>query len=222
MGMNTVKRHCTEGTLQAIESLGCFKDGHFHLKSGRHSNKYGQLRFAELIRLTSPFLNYSLKKLGVQHGDTSIVLVGPKTMGREIATYMAGSQEIPYAWCEIDDKEGKAYWPDKPGDFADIVKDRKVILLDDMLTKGTTTRQVVKLVEDSGGGILAALFIARRNQDTTAETIGVPRLDFLVDLEFPDWEISECPLCAGEVPLDKIGHWKEFHEKFPDYPLKED
>ena len=69
------------------------------------------------------------------------------------------------------------------------------------MTTGKSTREVMRVVEESGGVIVAACGIVNRGG---GETLDVP-FNALVRLQIDVFDPTECPLCARGIALVKPG-----------------
>ena len=72
--------------------------------------------------------------------------------------------------------------------------DEPTIVVEDVITTGGSTREVVEAVRARGGRVLAAGSLVDRSGG--AADVGVPRAS-LLELEVPTWPPGECSLCAG-------------------------
>ncbi|RJQ28030.1 phosphoribosyltransferase [Candidatus Parcubacteria bacterium] len=94
--------------------------------------------------------------------------------------------------------------------YADLVKGRRVLVAEDVLNTGGTVEKTVNAVEDAGGRVVGVTAVFNRG-GVTAEKLGVPVLDAMVDVQMENWPQGECPLCAQDVPIHTgIGHGKQF------------
>ena len=73
------------------------------------------------------------------------------------------------------------------------------VVVEDVITTGGSTREVVDAVRARGARVLAAGSLVDRSGG--AADVGVPRAS-LLELEVPTWPPAECSLCAGgSVPV---------------------
>lgn len=97
--------------------------------------------------------------------------------------------------------------------YENVVKGRKVLVIEDLTTTGGSVRKVVESVRAAGGNVVEACVMVNRDTKlVTSESIGAP-FSSLGVLEVPSYDASECPLCKKGVPVNtKIGHGKKFVE----------
>lgn len=199
--------------------------GHFVYTSGKHGTAYINMRMAAH---DWRFMGRVGKELGRRIAEyDSDVIVGPETLGRTLADYAAskGGTVKAVVWCKFEGvgDEKKAGWPNNLGHFADVVRDKRVAIVDDLLTTGSSIRQVIELVEVCGGKVVVVAVAARRSQDVTAEVCGAPELVVLADVKgFMVYNVNTCPLCYALVPVAlHPGHGHEWVKEHPGYPVVE-
>lgn len=200
-----------------------YTDDHLVLTSGRHSSGYINLRtVAPKTRLIDHII-YELRH-GCGIPAYPELVVGPETMGRTLADALARLfLNWPSAlWCDVTgDKADKiASWPAKMG-FESVLKPgMTAIVVDDLLTTGSSVTPVVSLLRDYGVDVLGVAVIVRRNPNVTAETLGVAKLWVLEDVDGGEtYAPEDCPMCAEGRPLRlRPGHGYKFAEENPDHP----
>jgi orotate phosphoribosyltransferase len=185
----------------SVESLfersGALLDGHFLLKSGRHAGRY----LEKFLVLQHPSIGVELCRrfAEVLAPYEPTLVVGPTTGGVllsfETARQLSGS--VRAAFAEPVSGGGRSLrrgWP--------VAPDERVVLVDDILTTGASLVETVEAVRSAGVEPFAAAVIVDRS--TAPVDLGVP-LHALGRFEVPSWEPEDCPLCADDVPLRKIG-----------------
>ena len=198
-----------------------YTNDHLVLTSGRHSSVYINLRvIAPMVKLVDS-VTYELTCETPAYPD---IIVGPETMGRTL-TYALASRKLnrPLAlWCDVagDGEDKTASWPVKMGFENTLKPGMTAIVIDDLLTTGSSVKPVVDLLRASGIEVLGIAVVIRRNPDVTAETLGVPDLWVLKDVNGGEtYAAKDCPMCAACKPLRlRPGHGWKFAEEHPDYP----
>jgi orotate phosphoribosyltransferase len=77
-----------------------------------------------------------------------------------------------------------------------------MIVIEDVITTGGSTREVIEVVHAMGGVALAAGSIIDRSGGVA--DLGVPRVA-LETLSVPVWDPEKCPLCLTGEPVTKPG-----------------
>ena len=198
---------------------------HFEFTGGAHSPSYVNCR--EFLH--KPTVKRELGRR-LMRGHLGVdVIVGPETGGRSLAEAAAAYSceagcEVNDAWVKVDEDPTKKIisWDPKLG-FDRVVRNRRILLVDDLLTKGTTLKAVAEFLHQQGGYVNAVAVIVRREPDVTAKSLGVPEITSLYDPEglvsydVPNGE--SCPLCEAQVPIVvDLAHGQRHVDKNPGYP----
>jgi orotate phosphoribosyltransferase len=77
-----------------------------------------------------------------------------------------------------------------------------VVVVEDVVTTGGSTREVVDTLKTSGANVLAAASIIDRSAGSAE--VGVPRLA-LHEMRAVAYPPEECPLCRDGIPVQKPG-----------------
>ena len=86
-----------------------------------------------------------------------------------------------------------------------IKKDERLLVVEDVITTGGSTRECIAALEKHGATVVAAASIIDRSNG--AADVGVPRIS-LVSLEVPSYKPEDCPLCANGDEAVKPGSRK--------------
>jgi orotate phosphoribosyltransferase len=196
-------------TEELFRASGALQEGHFLLKSGRHSDAYLE-KFAVLSdpAATSELVSFWAAAHRDEDGLVRVELVAGPTTGGIILAFETGRQLGVRA---IFAEEVTA--PDGSGrrDFRrgfTIRAGERVVLVDDILTTGGSLLAMIPAVEAAGGTIVACHVLVdrsgeRRSTITSASSGHVYPLDSLWALDLPTFEPgpSTCPGCAADAPL---------------------
>lgn len=179
-------------------------DGHYVYTSDKHGPAYINMRLAAHDWRFMHRVGNELGRRIAQYKPD--VIVGPETLGRTLVDYAANKSRSAEAvvWCRfVGDGQGKmAMWPDNLGHFGNVVRGKRIAIVDDLLTTGSSIRQVTELIENLGGEVVVVAVVARRSQDVTAEACGAPVLVVLADVKgFTEYSPETCPLCHDQVPV---------------------
>lgn len=183
-------------------------EGHFILSSGLHSPTYLQCALAlqypsdaakfgraiaERLRSFPPYEGgvAAASADGVVLSDeatTTFETVASPAIGGLIIGYaVAGALNKRFIWTERQDgrmtlRRGFAL---KPGE--------RIIVVEDVITTGGSTRECIAALEESGGSVVAAASIIDRSNGKA--DVGAARIA-LAALDVPGYEKDSCPLCA--------------------------
>lgn len=209
---------------ETLESYGCILEGHFVGTSDNHLAGYCDTdpllpHTNELNKLVGQMVN-PFKDDGVEtvaatpYGSTPFAHIGASNLanltGREIFGIFADKQVIAGK---------KVFNIDRRG-FREAVDGKKVLVLEDMINRMGSIKDMVQLIRTQGGIVIGVGSIAA-NRGVTAEAIGVPKLVTLSEIYYETWTPEECiesGLCSrGEPIITDIGHGDKFQRENPDY-----
>jgi orotate phosphoribosyltransferase len=78
----------------------------------------------------------------------------------------------------------------------------RVLVVEDVLTTGGSTRETMQVAEAAGGQVVGAASIVDRSGGTAR--FAVP-FHSLVEMNLPAYQPGDCPLCARGIPVVKPG-----------------
>jgi orotate phosphoribosyltransferase len=91
-----------------------------------------------------------------------------------------------------------------------LVRGRRVLVVEDVLTTGGSLRDAVRAVQAAGGEVVAAVALVNRGGVTAAD-VGAPVLHALLEVQLDAWDAAACPRCRDGVPIDTaVGKGREF------------
>ncbi|MBS0255483.1 MAG: orotate phosphoribosyltransferase [Proteobacteria bacterium] len=186
-----------EEVLAEFRASQALLEGHFLLSSGRHSAHYLQcarvlmdpMRASRLATALAARLPRELRKEITRVVSPAMggVIIGHE-MGRALGVE-ALFVERPSGTFEL--RRGFAL---KPGD--------KVLMVEDVVTTGLSSREAIAAIEAAGGQVVAAAALVDRSGGTV--DLGVPFTP-LIALNFPTWAPDEVPAHLAATPAVKPG-----------------
>jgi orotate phosphoribosyltransferase len=183
--------------LDLFEQTGALLKGHFRLTSGLHSDRYLQcarvLQYPPHAERLGIELGAKLKEAA--RGVRAVVspAMGGLIIGHEVARAL-GCRHI------FTERDADAKMTLRRG-FA-IEPGELVVVVEDVITTGGSTREVVDLLAGMGAQVAAAGSVIDRSGG--AADVGVPRFA-LETLAVQTWPPDFCPLCAQGHPVEKPG-----------------
>ena len=161
--------------------------GDFTLKSGKKSLFFFNISvFLETGNLAELAEMYS-EKITELNLDYDVIF-GPAYKGIPLASAVAttlnqkSSKKIPICF---DRKEEKNHG--EGGSLVVSVKDKKVLIIDDVLTMGTALKNSIRLVKESGGTISGAIIALDRQEQDQGGEVSKTLMD---EFGFPIFSIS--------------------------------
>lgn len=176
-----------------LEETGALQQGHFRLSSGLHSPMYVQCALLLEHPPNAKAIGDALAKAIGTHPSR---IVSPALGGVIIGYTVAEAFHVPFAFTER--KEGKMAL--RRG-FR-IERDEPVIIVEDVVTTGKSTRETAAVIEQYGGKVIGYGSILNRSGQ--ANPFPAPYVS-LLSLALETNEERHCPLCALGVPLDAPG-----------------
>ena len=180
--------------LGLFEKSGALLKGHFKLSSGLHSEKYLQcallLQYPDMAEKLSRAL---AKKFSPEKIE---IVIGPALGGVTLAYEVARAIGARGLFTERQD--GKMVL--RRG-FS-ISKGEKVLVVEDVVTTGGSTKEVVDLVNSFGADVVGVGSIIDRS--SAGIDFGAP-FKPLAKVEIETFEEERCPLCKKQIPVTKPG-----------------
>jgi orotate phosphoribosyltransferase len=185
-----------EESLKILKETNALQDGHFVLSSGLHSAQYVQC--AKLLSKPHISANFCMslsEKISAQLKDIDLILspaMGGVIIGYEIGRLL--KKETIFS--ERVDGQFKLR-----RDFQ-ILKNTKVLIVEDVITTGKSSIECSKLVEFSGAEVIGfACLIDRTNGNSSINKKIVSQ----VQLNIPTYKESDLPKNLISLPVIKPG-----------------
>lgn len=183
-----------------FDETGAYLRGHFRLTSGLHSGEYLQcakvLAHPQHAEQLGTALAAKIKEL-IPNDNVDVVLA-PAMGGLIIGHEVARAFKVPFLFTERDTASGQMTlrrgFDVKPG--------ARAVVIEDVITTGGSSREVVELLKAAGAQVLAAGSIIDRSNGKA--DVGVPRTA-LEQLNVVTYDPSDCPLCKEGLPVTKPG-----------------
>jgi orotate phosphoribosyltransferase len=188
-----------ESVLDLFRSTGAYLQGHFRLTSGLHSGEYLQcalvLRHPDAAERLGRMLAEELRTTTTEKIG---LVVSPALGGLIIGHEVARALGTPFLFTERDPDTRKMSlrrgFTIEPGEIA--------VVVEDVITTGGSTRDVVDVLRASGARVAAAGSIIDRSGGSA--DVGVPRVA-LATMQVEAHRPEECPYCRQGLPVVKPG-----------------
>lgn len=181
-----------------FEQAGAYLSGHFLLTSGLHSPNYLQCALVLRDPPRAERLGHALASLLEEiSGARPDLVMSPALGGVIIGHEVARALGVPFLFTERDAERVMTLrrgFTLQPG--------QKVFVVEDVITTGGSTREVIETAQDSGAEVLAAGSIVDRSAGKA--DVGVPH-GSLWQLAVESFPPEVCPLCDSGVPVVKPG-----------------
>ncbi len=188
--------------------------GHFKLSSGLHSEKYLQCALVLQYPETAQKLSKALaKKFSKVKTD---VVIGPALGGVTLAYEVARAIGVRGLFTERYPSTGSGCRPElvegrQEGRMVlrrgfSIEKNEKVLVVEDVVTTGGSTKEVIDVVKSFGGEVVGVGSIIDRSGAKI--DFGAP-FKSLAKVRVETLEEDKCPLCKKQIPVTKPGSRKQ-------------
>ena len=180
--------------IKLFETYNALLSGHFKLSSGLHSEKY--LQCALILQYPDIAAGLS-KELAAKFSKNEIdVVVGPALGGITLAYEVARALGVRGLFTER--QEGKMVL--RRG-FS-IKKGERALVVEDVVTTGASTKEVIEVVRSFGGVVVGVGSIIDRSSENL--DFGAP-FKSLAAIRIQTFEEKDCPLCKKNIPATKPG-----------------
>jgi orotate phosphoribosyltransferase len=181
-------------TEEIFQKSGALLKGHFRLTSGLHSPVYWEkFRVLQFPNYTEPLCRMIADHFRSQNVQ---VVAGPTTGGIILAFEVARQLGVRGIFAEKEGEERSF----RRG-FT-VNPDERVLIVDDILTTGSSIREVIAAVKKLHGNIIGIGVLVDRSEQAT--DFGFPFFSCHHSATVT-YRPEECPLCAAKVPLIKPG-----------------
>lgn len=185
--------------LDLFAETGAYLQGHFRLSSGLHSSGYLQSALVLQYPQHAERLGQSLASalLTLTNGEKPGLVISPALGGLIIGHEVARAFGVRFLFTERDADRRMTL---RRG-FT-IAAGARAIVIEDVITTGGSTREVIEVIHAAEAVPLAAGSIIDRSGGQAE--LGIPRVA-LETLTVPVFEADQCPMCLRGEPVTKPG-----------------
>jgi orotate phosphoribosyltransferase len=183
-----------DDVLQIFRDTGALLEGHFILRSGLHSRQYFQCALAlqqmPVVESLGAALAAKVKSFA------AVTVVSPAMGGLVIGQEVARQLGVRFIFVEKEDgtlvlRRGFRIAPGE-----------RILVVEDVVTKGGRVRETIDIVRAHGGNVLGAAAIVDRSNGTV--NFGVPFAS-LLSLKVEAFEPDKLPSDLAKIPAAKPG-----------------
>lgn len=175
----------SDQVLEHFRQSDALLEGHFILSSGLHSGTYLQCALA--LQFPADAVKFG-EEIARRFMDEGIETVASPAIGGLIIGYAtAQALNVRFVWTERQAGEMTL----RRG-FS-VRQGERILVVEDVITTGGSTRECIATVEAAGGEVMAAASIIDRSNGTA--DVGVPRHS-LAALDVMSYAPENCSLCS--------------------------
>ena len=180
--------------LDLLEWSGAIMKGHFKLTSGKHSNRY----IEKFRLLENPIaLDKICSAMADIYNNEKIELVVSAAIGGILIAGGVGRHlNVKHIFSERENGKMKF----KRG--FDIEKNKRVLIVEDIVTTGGSINEIIELVEKYEANIVGITSIVDRNNKK--KSFKYP-YETLLNFPVESWNEKECPDWLMKIPIHKPG-----------------
>lgn len=198
--------------VKILKDIGAIvTDSHFVYTSGKHGSVYVRKDMLyPHTEMTSKVGRLFAQKFKNKKID---IVVAPAIGGIILSQWTAfhlskiKKKEILGIFTEKDEESNQIF----KRDYGKLIKNKKVLIVEDLVTTGGSVKKVVESVKKAGGKVVSVCVMINRDpKNVTSEEIGAPLHSLGIFLA-ESFEKKKCPLCKKNAPINIIvGHGKKF------------
>jgi len=196
----------SEDVIEEFRAANALRTGHFVLSSGLHSPMFLQKNLvfmsAERCERLCKALAAKIKAATPENGQAIDVVISPAVGGIIPGYETARHLGVPSMYVEREDGQFKLRrgFHVEPG--------AKVVMVEDIVTTGLSSRECIQAIRAAGGDVVAAACIVDRSGGKAAKSLeeetGVP-LIALASLEVPAYPADNLPPELAVIPVEDPG-----------------
>ena len=194
-----------DALLDLFRRSGALLEGHFRLTSGLHSPGYLQCALVLQHPQDAESLGRAIAERTRQLGATVVLspALGGVVIGQEVGRAL-GVRAI------FAERQDGALTLRRGFTIGSV---DRVLVVEDVLTTGGSTRETMDVAKAAGGQVVGAASIVDRSGGTVR--FAVP-FESLLDVNLPTYQADACPLCAQGLAVIKPG--SRPHADVQDHP----
>jgi len=186
---------------------GVMREGHFKLKSGKHSPVYFNAKAIQQYPMKLNLFIDSWLEILKQKVDINKIdrIVGPAEGGIALAYSLAErisearGRECLMAYTSKDKDTGIMQLRKN----FDLPNDENIVVVEDVVTTGGSVQQTIDSLHENNANIMAVCLMV----DRSGGTVGFgTELISLYTTEAITYESDECPLCNKNIPLTAMSN----------------
>lgn len=196
-------------------SRSVYFDTHMEVVSGHHTATYLRFesvaRFPELIRLLARDMAEWIRRTFQHDPITGIVATtsAAESLAEGIADVLQNTMRLRVTLTPYSCETGRIGTDIMVGM---IQSGERFLALNDVTTRGNCVSKLGKVITDNGGLLAGMMVFARRDSSQfplMGDLIAQYPFYYATDLNMPQWEPAQCPLCRMNKPLLS---WKDMPE----------
>jgi orotate phosphoribosyltransferase len=205
----------SQDLLDIFKKVGGYIEGdHIVYTSGKHGEVYFN---KDAIYPHTHEISLICKEIATRFKDSGVeVVAGPALGGIILSTWTA------YYLSELTGREVLGVYTEKTPDknqiftrgYDALVKGKKVLIVEDIVTTGGSIKKVIASVKQAGGDVIGACALVNRDpKNNTSESIGT-KFSSIAQSQAQAWDEKNLPDAIKNRPVNvKVGKGREYLAK---------
>ena len=182
-------------------------DVHVEVVSGHHTATYLRFdsiaRIAQLVSVIARDMADWVRHRCLEGPITGLVVTGSSVqlLAERVVDLLYEQHRLRLVVTPFDERTGRIGTEVPAGS---IRHDERFLVLNDVTTRGQCVSKLAKVVTDHGGALAGMMVFARRDSGQfplMGELTAKYPFYYTVDVQMPQWEPADCPLCREGRPL---------------------
>jgi len=196
-------------------SRSVFFDTHVEVVSGHHTATYLRFesiaRFPDLIQLVAQDMADWIRRTYQHHPIAGVVATSSaaKPLAEAVADRLDGTMPLRVTLTPYNCETGRIGTDIAAGA---VTPGERFLALNDVTTRGNCVSKLGHVITDNGGVLAGMMVFARRDSGQfplMEELTARYPFYYATDLDMPQWEPAQCPLCREHKP---VLSWKDMPE----------
>jgi len=199
--------------IDVLKKVGAILEGHFVGTSGKHMGTYINKDdlFPHPLEVEKVCQMFAEKNKNLDIEVIAAPALGGIVLAQCTASFLSKTlgREILTVFTEKDVNNNQIFNRGKDK----YVKNKKVLILEDLTTTGGSVKKVIESVRKAGGKVIAISVMVNKNpKEVNSSLFNLP-FNFLGEMEVQTYEEKECPLCKNNIPINiEVGHGRKYLE----------
>ena len=204
-----------KSVIDVLESVGAvMRNDHFVYTSGKHGsvyiNKDALYPHVEQTALVGKMMAEKCAHLEID--SIAAPALGGIILSQWVGYYLSQIKGKPI-YSVYAEKDGQGGFVFARG-YDQYIKNKKVLVLEDLTTTGGSVKKVVEVVRSYGGEVAGVCVMVNRNPDVGNQEMFEEPFFYLGELMAEAYDEDEMPAKLRQKPINtKVGHGKEYLEQ---------
>jgi orotate phosphoribosyltransferase len=190
---------------------GYITDSHIVYTSGKHGKVYFN---KDAIYPHTSEISTICKEIATKYKNMGIEVVAAPALGGIIL-----SQWTAFHLSDMCGREILGVYTEKTPDknqiftrgYDKLVKNKKVLVVEDITTTGGSVKKVIDSVRQAGGNVVGVCVLVNRDPKNINSNFITASFEAIAEVKAQAWEERICPMCQNSIPINTtVGKGREY------------